>query len=135
MPGGMTAEIAANAANLLSDIKPGYRLGAKPRQPAAGQVIGIFAGAPASTRRFFPLFLPPAADGVSTTASIVSDQFPMPAALQWKGVSALLSAGLKNLPTSALVSLADPVIGSSPFNPAPVRRRTPVKATSPARFC
>ena len=29
IPAGMTAEIAANAANLLSDIKPGYMLGAK----------------------------------------------------------------------------------------------------------
>ncbi len=106
MTGGMTAEIASNAANLLSDIKPGYMLGAKPRQQAVGHVIGIFAGALASTPLFFLLFLPPAADGVRSTASIVSDQFPMPAALQWKGVSDLISAGLKNLPTSAIVSMA-----------------------------
>jgi hypothetical protein len=45
IPAGMTAEIASNAANLLSDIKPGYMLGAKPRQQAIGHVIGIFAGA------------------------------------------------------------------------------------------
>jgi len=34
IPATMTAEIASNAANLLSDIKPGYMLGAKPRQQA-----------------------------------------------------------------------------------------------------
>src|SRR5438105_3687385 len=45
IPAGMTSEIAANASNLLSDIKPGYMLGAKPRQQAVGHVIGIFAGA------------------------------------------------------------------------------------------
>src|SRR6202167_5369299 len=45
IPAAMTAEIAANAANLLSDIKPGYMLGAKPRQQAIGHVIGIFSGA------------------------------------------------------------------------------------------
>ena len=106
MTGGMTAEIASNAANLLSDIKPGYMLGAKPRQQAIGHVIGIFAGALASTPLFFLLFLPPGADGVRSTASIISDQFPMPGALQWKGVSDLISAGLKHLPASAIISMA-----------------------------
>ena len=106
MTGVMTSEIASNAANLLSDIKPGYMLGAKPRQQAVGHIIGIFAGAIASTPLFFLLFLPAGADGVRTTASIVSDQFPMPGALQWKGVSDLISSGLKNLPVSAIVSMA-----------------------------
>ena len=36
---GMTAEVASNAGNLLSDIKPGYMLGAKPRQQASGAVV------------------------------------------------------------------------------------------------
>ncbi|MEX2043963.1 MAG: OPT family oligopeptide transporter [Opitutus sp.] len=106
MTGGMTAELASNAANLLSDIKPGYMLGAKPRQQAIGHVIGIFAGALASTPLFFLLFLPAGPDGVRTTASIISDQFPMPAALQWKGVSDLISSGLKNLQASAVISMA-----------------------------
>jgi OPT family oligopeptide transporter len=106
MTGAMTAEIANNAANLLSDIKPGYMLGAKPRQQAIGHVIGIFAGGLASTPLFFLLFLPPGADGVRTTASIITEEFPMPSAMQWKGVSDLISAGLKNLPTSAVVSMA-----------------------------
>ncbi|MDO8545135.1 MAG: OPT family oligopeptide transporter [Opitutaceae bacterium] len=106
MTGGMTAELASNAANLLSDIKPGYMLGAKPRQQAIGHVIGIFAGALASTPLFFLLFLPSGADGARTTASIVTDQFPMPGAMQWKGVSDLISGGLKNLPASAIVAMA-----------------------------
>ncbi len=106
MTGGMTAELASNAANLLSDIKPGYMLGAKPRQQAIGHVIGIFAGALASTPLFFLLFLPPGADGARSTASIITDQFPMPAALQWKGVSDLISGGLNNLPVSVIASMA-----------------------------
>ncbi|PTT85788.1 hypothetical protein DBR42_14150, partial [Pelomonas sp. HMWF004] len=44
MPAAMTAEVAANAANLLSDIKPGYMLGGKPRHQAIGHVIGNLAG-------------------------------------------------------------------------------------------
>ena len=99
VPATMTAEISTNAANLLSDIKPGYMLGAKPRQQAIGHVIGIFAGAIASVPLFYLLFLPPAADGTRSTATIVSDQFTMPAALQWKGVADLITDGFSRLPT------------------------------------
>ncbi len=103
---GITAEIASNAANLLSDIKPGYMLGAKPRQQALGHVIGIFSGALAATPLFFLLFLPPAADGSRAAATIVSDAFPMPAALQWRGVADLIARGVGSLPTSAVLSMA-----------------------------
>ena len=52
----MCAEVASNASNLLMDIKPGYMLGAKPRQQAIGHGIGIVAGALAATPLFFLLF-------------------------------------------------------------------------------
>ena len=103
--GGMTAEIASNAANLLSDIKPGYMLGAKPRQQAIGHVIGIVSGALAATPLFFLLFLPVAADGTRAASTLVSDQFPMPSAVQWKGVADLIARGVSSLPTSAVVSM------------------------------
>ncbi len=44
MTAGITGEVASHAANLLQDIKPGYMLGAKPRQQALGHVLGVFAG-------------------------------------------------------------------------------------------
>jgi OPT family oligopeptide transporter len=91
----MAAEVASNASNLLMDIKPGYMLGAKPRQQAIGHVIGIFAGALAATPLFFLLFglkgFDPAA-GVSVADAMVSEKFAFPAALQWKGVSDLVTA-------------------------------------------
>ena len=105
IPAGMTGEIAANASNLLSDIKPGYMLGAKPRQQAIGHVIGIFAGALCCVPLFYLLFLPPDATGVRSTATIISDQFGMPAALQWKGVAELIAKGFSALPYSAIVSM------------------------------
>jgi uncharacterized oligopeptide transporter (OPT) family protein len=105
VPATMTAEISTNAANLLSDIKPGYMLGAKPRQQAIGHVIGIVAGAIASIPLFYLLFLPPGADGTRSTSTIVSDQFAMPAALQWKGVADLITNGFSRLPYSAVVSM------------------------------
>jgi uncharacterized oligopeptide transporter (OPT) family protein len=105
IPAGMTAEIAANAANLLSDIKPGYMLGGKPRQQAIGHVIGILAGAVCCVPLFFLLFLPPDATGVRSVATMVSDNFAFPAALQWKGVAELIAKGVSALPTSAVVSM------------------------------
>jgi uncharacterized oligopeptide transporter (OPT) family protein len=105
IPAGMTAEIASNASNLLSDIKPGYMLGGKPRQQAWGHVIGIFAGAVCCTPLFFLLFLPPDANGVRSTSTIVSEAFSMPAAIQWKGVAELIMKGLSALPYSAIVSM------------------------------
>lgn len=105
IPATMTAEISANASNLLSDIKPGYMLGAKPRQQAIGHVIGIIAGAAASTPLFYLLFLPPAADGTRSASTIISDQFAMPSALQWKGVADLITNGVSRLPQSAVISM------------------------------
>ena len=105
IPAAMTGEIAANAANLLSDIKPGYMLGAKPRQQAVGHVIGIFSGAIAAIPLFYLLFLPPNKEGLRSTATIVSEQFAMPAALQWKGVADLIAKGVSSLPASAVISM------------------------------
>ncbi len=105
IPAGMTAEIASNASNLLSDIKPGYMLGAKPRQQAIGHCIGIVSGAVFCVPLFYLLFLPPDANGVRSAATIVSEQFAMPAALQWKGVAELIAKGVSALPYSAVVSM------------------------------
>jgi len=106
IPAAMTGEVAANASNLLSDIKPGYMLGAKPRQQAIGHVIGIFAGALACVPLFFLLFLPPDANGVRSPATIISEQFAMPGAIQWKGVAEIITKGLTSLPQSAIIAMA-----------------------------
>jgi uncharacterized oligopeptide transporter (OPT) family protein len=105
LPAAMTSEISSNAANLLSDIKPGYMLGGKPRHQAIGHIIGNLAGVLVCVPLFFLLFLQPDANGVRSVGTIVSDQFAMPAALQWKGVADIIARGLKGLPTSALISM------------------------------
>ncbi len=130
MTGGMTSEVALNGANLLSDIKPGYMLGAKPRQQAVGHCIGIVAGALASTPLFFLLFLPPSADGVRSTATLLSDAFPFPKALEWKSVSDLVASGLKNLPVSAIVSMAIAAVLAFGFEVARIvtKGRFPISA-------
>jgi uncharacterized oligopeptide transporter (OPT) family protein len=132
IPAAMTAEIAANAANLLSDIKPGYMLGAKPRQQAIGHVIGILAGALACVPLFFLLFLPADANGVRSISTMVSEQFAFPAALQWKGVAEIIAKGLTALPTSAVASMIVAVIAAAAIEIAKIvtRGRFPLSAVS-----
>ncbi len=132
IPAGMTAEISSNAANLLSDIKPGYMLGAKPRQQAIGHVIGIFAGSLCATPLFFLLFLPPDADGVRSVGTMVSDQFAMPAALQWKGVAELIGKGVSSLPFSAVIAMVLAAVAAVIFEVLRIRTggRFPISAVS-----
>ena len=132
IPAGMTAEIAANASNLLSDIKPGYMLGAKPRQQAVGHVIGVFSGALCCVPLFFLLFLPPDANGVRSTATIVSDQFGMPSALQWKGVAELIAKGVSALQHSAVVSMVVAAIAAIAIEVAKIvtKGRFPLSAVA-----
>lgn len=94
MTGVMCVEVASNASNLLMDIKPGYMLGAKPRQQALGHIIGIVAGALASTPLFYILFLSDWKPGMSVQAAMAPEggQFSFPSAVQWKGVSELVSS-------------------------------------------
>lgn len=89
----ITAEVASNAANLLMDIKPGYMLGAKPRQQAMGHVLGIFAGALVSVPIFYLVFLHNGVQGL--------EAYAMPAATIWKAVAEVLTQGLDSLPRSA----------------------------------
>ncbi|MBL8888158.1 MAG: OPT/YSL family transporter [Phycisphaerales bacterium] len=108
MTGVMCVEVASNASNLLMDIKPGYMLGAKPRQQAWGHTIGIFAGAMASTPLFYALFLSDYKPGASVQDTMVTGQFGFPSALQWKGVSELVTSifggdGTKSLLTTSIL--------------------------------
>lgn len=95
MTAGITAEVASNASNLLMDIKPGYMLGAKPRQQAIGHVLGILAGACAAVPVFYLVFLK------GNPANLSTEAYPMPAASIWRAVAEVLTQGVSNLPTSA----------------------------------
>ena len=104
LPATMTAQISMNAASLLSDIKPGYMLGGKPRHQVWGHVIGIVSGAIFSVPLFFLLFLRPDASGAIDTGRIISDAFPMPAAVQWRGVAEIIAKGFHGAPTTAIAA-------------------------------
>ena len=103
---GITGEVASNASNLLMDIKPGYMLGAKPRQQAVGHVLGIFAGALVSVPIFYFVFMQHGPEGM------ITEQYPMPSATVWKAVAELLTKGLSELAMSARwAALAGAILG------------------------
>ena len=117
MTGVMCVEVASNASNLLMDIKPGYMLGAKPRQQALGHTIGIIAGSLASTPLFFALFLSDySAEKAAVNPLHIQEvmapeggQFGFPSAVQWKGVSELVTsifgeAGSGTLLTQSIIT-------------------------------
>jgi uncharacterized oligopeptide transporter (OPT) family protein len=115
----ITGEVAGHASNLLMDIKPGYMLGAKPRQQAIGHVMGIFAGALVAVPIFYLVFLkvnPHALLSGSYLESgpkqLISEQYPMPSAVVWKAVAELLTQGISNLEVSARwAALAGGILG------------------------
>ena len=132
IPAGMTAEISQNAASLLSDIKPGYMLGGKPRHQVIGHMIGIVAGALTAVPLFFLLFLPPDANGVRSTATIITDQFAMPAAMQWKGVAEIIAKGISSLSQSAIASMVIAAVAATLIEVARIvsKGRFPLSAVS-----
>jgi uncharacterized oligopeptide transporter (OPT) family protein len=132
IPAGITAEVASNSAHLLSDIKPGYMLGGKPRHQAIGHVIGIFAGALAIVPLFYLLFLQPDATGVRSAANMVSEAFAFPAAIQWKGVAEIIAKGVSTLPSSAIISMVLAAIAAVFFEVMRIRTKGkfPISAVS-----
>jgi uncharacterized oligopeptide transporter (OPT) family protein len=97
---GITSEAAGNASNLLMDIKPGYMLGGKPRHQAIGHVLGILVGAVVCVPVFYVAFLRNNPEG------LISENFPMPAAIVWRAVAEILTRGLSELPLTAIVAAA-----------------------------
>jgi len=105
MTASITAEVALNASCLLTDIKPGYMLGAKPRQQAMGHVLGIFAGALVSVPVFYAIFQ-------GDLSLFTSEKLPLPAAQVWKAVAEVLTKGFAFLhPTARIAILVGAVLG------------------------
>lgn len=98
MTAGVTAGAAASSADLLTDLKSGYLLGANPRKQFIAQFLGVFAGTAAIVPAFYLL--------VPSPDILGGEKFPAPGALIWKGVAELLAHGLSSLPVSARVALA-----------------------------
>lgn len=92
---GISAEVTQHSANLLMDIKPGYMLGANPRQQAVGHLLGAVAGLAVTVPVWYLLFV------AGDIGRLGTADLPLPAAVVWKAVSELLMKGLGFLDATA----------------------------------
>ncbi len=117
MSAGTTAAAGGSSADLLTDLKSGYLLGANPRKQFLAQFFGCFFGV---------LIVVPAWYLMIPDADTLERMNP-PAALMWKAVAEALTIGLHSIPYTAqlaivvggLVGIALPLIQSA----VPVRHR------------
>jgi len=116
MTAGITSEVVLGASNLLMDIKPGYMLGAKPRQQAVGHVIGAFAGALVVVPVFYLIFR-------GDVSRFTSDLLPMPAAQVWRAVAELLAKGFSSVHPSARWAMLAGAVGGVAIEWANLRMR------------
>ncbi len=89
MAANITAGSATSSADLLTDLKSGYLLGANPRQQFLAQFAGIFVGTVVTVFAFRML--------VPDASVLGTDQFPAPAAQTWKGVAEAMAQGLSTM--------------------------------------
>ena len=92
---GVGANSAAASADLLTDLKSGYLLGANPRRQFLAQFVGVFFGTLAIVPAWY-LMIPDAA---------ALEKYPLPATQTWVAVARVLSGGIETLPMSARIAI------------------------------
>ncbi len=98
MTAGVTAGAAGSSADLLTDLKAGYLLGANPRKQFLAQFIGIFAGTLIVVPAFYLL--------VPNAGVLGGDLWPAPSAQVWAKVAQLLKDGFSALHPTAQAGMA-----------------------------
>lgn len=97
MSANVTGGIGLHAADLLTTLKTGWLLGAKPRHQLYAQLFGVVAGA---------LVVVPAFNLILPDPSVLGGEvWPAPACVVWAGVSKAFSGGLGALHATSRVAI------------------------------
>jgi uncharacterized oligopeptide transporter (OPT) family protein len=91
MSAGVTAGAGGSSADLLTDLKSGYCLGANPRKQFLAQFFGCFFGTLAVVPAWYLMF----------PNKEVLDSYHPPAAQMWQAVATALTEGINVVPESA----------------------------------
>ncbi|MBU6412498.1 MAG: OPT/YSL family transporter [Planctomycetes bacterium] len=118
---GIAANSASSSADLLTDLKTGYLLGANPRKQFLAQFFGVFFGTIAIVPIWYLM--------VPTREAL--EKFALPATRSWEAVARVLVKGVGELPESArwailiggLIGIGLPIIEK--FTPANARKFLP----------
>jgi OPT family oligopeptide transporter len=92
MTASITGGAAIHTADLLTDLKSGYLLGANPRKQVIAQIFGVAAGT---------IFAVPAYLLLVDPADLGGNKWPAPSAQVWAGVAKIVTGGLAALPAGA----------------------------------
>ena len=104
MTASITAGASSHAADLLTDLKSGYLLGANPRQQTIAQLFGVLAGSLLAV----PVYMIVVKPELLGTAAM-----PAPSAKVWASVAKMLASGLDSLPAGAFgAMLAGAILGA-----------------------
>jgi uncharacterized oligopeptide transporter (OPT) family protein len=94
MTAAITSGAAASSADLLTDLKAGYLLGANPRRQFVAQLLGVLPGTVATVAGFY-ILVP---DATALTGVDGRDPaFGAPAAQQWMAVAKVFKLGIGHL--------------------------------------
>ena len=107
MSANVTGGIGLHAADLLTTLKTGWLLGAKPRHQLYAQLFGVLAGAAIVVPAFMLIIPHPtpeqAAAGITTVLG--TEQWPAPSCLVWAGVSEAFSNGIGDCMHSTKIAI------------------------------
>jgi uncharacterized oligopeptide transporter (OPT) family protein len=92
---GIAANSASSSADLLTDLKTGYLLGANPRKQFLAQFYGVFFGTVAIVPIWYLM--------VPTREKLES--FALPSTRAWEAVARVLVKGVSELPDSAVTAI------------------------------
>ena len=95
MTATVTAGSTCHSADLLTEVKTGYLLGASPRKQFFAQILGVFAGAAVCVPVYALIARP----------EKIGNELAAPAAVAWASVARLLKDGVHNLPRHALAAI------------------------------
>jgi uncharacterized oligopeptide transporter (OPT) family protein len=106
MSANVTGGAGLHAADLLTTMKTGWLLGAKPRHQVYAQLIGVVAGA---------MFIVPAFRILIPDPAVLGDtEWPAPSCLVWENISRTMVDGFAGLHDSAkIAALIGIIIGTS----------------------
>ena len=85
----ITAGASVSSADLLTDLKAGYLLGANPRRQFIAQFLGIFAGTAATTLGYYVL--------IPDATAISAGRYPVPGAQAWLALARVFEQGFGSL--------------------------------------
>jgi uncharacterized oligopeptide transporter (OPT) family protein len=107
MSANVTGGIGLHAADLLTTMKTGWLLGAKPRHQIYAQLFGVLAGAAVVIPAFL-IIIPdpsPAQQAAGITTVLGTEDWPAPSCLVWAGVSEAFAHGLDNMQFSTKIAI------------------------------